>query len=1390
MRDSATTSKLPALFILSFKKTATPPYKPEVQSETDTSNFDEVEIQPLNGNKEAESHFIGKCLPFLSFSYSGNSPSQTRPMKSHRRTDSGPSTAILTARLQDAQAKMDAVLKRETELESRLKTSELECITLGSDKSRLLDETHKASATVKSLTESERKHKEESQKVQNTLTSLRNELNSQKDINHSTLEAKGQAEAQCDKLSAELVKSQKKLEAKSQELQGLLLNASREHTDGIALKQEMDALNATIVRLQTEHAEALASDRELTSTTLSQKLKLEEKIAELRQTHLDYQHQVQERDQQHLSGLDQEHKQTQKEREVHTLLLKQQSERFTKLQEQMKAQTESVEEWKARSERYSLDANKYKQAAEENAARTAALKSKLGSLEAQHANGDEGGSNQHWQGRRVQKLDKLELRNMQQQRDEEVRAKVQAEQRLAMISSGHEAQMEKMTMQMNRRIQLLESSLETTRLELEHARSDDSERVGSPGPFSERRMSSPSLDLNGMALPEDDKPSILGCDLAKITGTGSVLSYQRLRRDNKGAYQGWVTIPKPGGVRKGWRQMWFSASGGKISLYEKSAASRRSKDKSTPKTTPGMDEATEPGAYIVLDLRQPNFSVTSVEQADVIHASSKDLPRIFKFSFQGLGDSEMELLVLAESVELKQRIMNVCISLHSKALATEKPENLFSCADLGNMSAFAEIKHIACAARVGNRLFVGASSGLFAVSSDKVTMIGDLKKVTQVEAAMGQASFVVMASKGKVSQLYLFGINAALRGRDDGLKISESKGTHLFSLADCGDRARLVFAVRNRVMLCEVQPQRYEVIGSFDVDGQPSMLGILNSKIAVGHRCTFTAFDWQTRRPYPLVNPAEKSLEFLARGAATPTLIGNDIQPIACFELAVAGEQDPSTYLLCFNYFGLFVNEEGKRNQSTDLVFSGKVSSVHMANPYIVCLGENFVEIIDLTSGNICQVVPIEAMSTLSQQSMLCLSTGTNFARVMYIQDTRTPAESWMLMASTGAVPERRSSSRFNFRSKKKPDTSRIATRQISAPSDFQHVSHIGQEEIQVDQLVPHKSPTLINKLRSCSTPERATPPLGPQGRSQSQGLIKISAPGSSSPFNTSPLTAGSEDPRLRARASPPISQPLQRAVSSPAGHIQSVLQQRRTSPSRVFRVSPPQVQQTFGWDDNNVRRRQPSSGDGSHFIKRRMSTGSISPGADGLFDAVPLTTRRLGSGSHDDLPASTAARPRRMSPGGGMRPESSRDAALRDSLLPSRKSVPNSASQSPTFDHSHLTTHQAPTIPPEGGIRYTSGSPGTASMLAPNQTSPKSSLTASPKNVEAPDRDAHSTTPTRKRVMPKVPPQSNASRRLPVPANARVRCMRDFLRMHACISMLDFLDVVFVCCGKAMQYG
>lgn len=78
------------------------------------------------------------------------------------------------------------------------------------------------------------------------------------------------------------------------------------------------------------------------------------------------------------------------------------------------------------------------------------------------------------------------------------------------------------------------------------------------------------------------------------------------------AYEGYVKVPKPGGVKKGWVRQFVVVCDFKLFLYEL--------------------QATAPSVAVsqVLDMRDPEFEVSSVRESDVIHANKKDVPCIFR----------------------------------------------------------------------------------------------------------------------------------------------------------------------------------------------------------------------------------------------------------------------------------------------------------------------------------------------------------------------------------------------------------------------------------------------------------------------------------------------------------------------------------------------------------------------------------------------------------------------------------------------------------------------------------------------------------------------------------------------------------------------------------------
>lgn len=103
-------------------------------------------------------------------------------------------------------------------------------------------------------------------------------------------------------------------------------------------------------------------------------------------------------------------------------------------------------------------------------------------------------------------------------------------------------------------------------------------------------------------VPADQTKRPLGIDPTRGIGT---------------AYEGYVKVPKMGAVKRGWIRQFVVVCDFKLFLYDIPA-----------------DRSALPSVHVsqVLDMRDPEFSVTGVRESDVIHAAKKDVPCIFRVS--------------------------------------------------------------------------------------------------------------------------------------------------------------------------------------------------------------------------------------------------------------------------------------------------------------------------------------------------------------------------------------------------------------------------------------------------------------------------------------------------------------------------------------------------------------------------------------------------------------------------------------------------------------------------------------------------------------------------------------------------------------------------------------
>uniref|UniRef100_A0A452TQF9 Serine/threonine-protein kinase MRCK gamma n=1 Tax=Ursus maritimus TaxID=29073 RepID=A0A452TQF9_URSMA len=174
-------------------------------------------------------------------------------------------------------------------------------------------------------------------------------------------------------------------------------------------------------------------------------------------------------------------------------------------------------------------------------------------------------------------------------------------------------------------------------------------------------------------VPPDHLRTALG--VHPETGTGT-------------AYEGFLSVPRPPGVRRGWQRVFAALSDSRLLLF----------DAPDPRLSPAS------GALLqALDLRDPQFSATPVLASDVIHAQSRDLPRIFRVTASQLTvpPAVCTVLLLAESEAERERWLQMLRELQRLLLDTRpRPRPVYTLKEAYD-NGLPLLPHALCAAIIG-----------------------------------------------------------------------------------------------------------------------------------------------------------------------------------------------------------------------------------------------------------------------------------------------------------------------------------------------------------------------------------------------------------------------------------------------------------------------------------------------------------------------------------------------------------------------------------------------------------------------------------------------------------------------------------------------------------------
>ncbi|XP_015462011.3 serine/threonine-protein kinase MRCK alpha isoform X9 [Astyanax mexicanus] len=572
-------------------------------------------------------------------------------------------------------------------------------------------------------------------------------------------------------------------------------------------------------------------------------------------------------------------------------------------------------------------------------------------------------------------------------------------------------------------------------------------------------------------IPQDQMKGPLGIDPQKGIGT---------------VYEGQVRVPKPAGVKKGWQKAHAVVCDFKLFLYDLAEG-----------------KAAQPSVVVsqVIDMRDEDFSVSSVLASDVIHANRKDIPCIFRVTASQLsasGNKKCSILVLAESDQEKNKWVTVLNELHRLLKKNKLKERFVYVPKEAYDSTLPLIKTTQSAAIIDHeRIALGNEEGLYVihVTKDEIIKVGDSKKIHHIDLIPSEQLLAVISGRNRHVRLFPM---AALDDRDtDFYKLPETKGcqTLVSGTIRHGALTCLCVAMKRQVICYELNKSktRHRRLKELQVPGVVQWMYLQGDKLCVGYQAGFLRYNLQgDGPPANLLHPEDHTLAFIGQ-------LGLDA--------LCAVEISSKELLLCFSSIGVYVDCQGRRSRQQELMWPAVPTACCYNAPYLSVYSETAVDVFDVNTMEWIQTIPLKKVHPLNTDGSLNLL-GLETVRLIYFKNKTAEGDELVVPETSDnsrkqMVRSMTSKRRFSFRV---PEEERLQQRRemlrdpemrnklISNPTNFNHVVHMGPGDgIQILKdlpmnLRPQESRGVLGGSVSIPSISKARPEPG-RSMSASSGL-------------------------------------------------------------------------------------------------------------------------------------------------------------------------------------------------------------------------------------------------------------------------------------------------------------
>uniref|UniRef100_A0A8C4VYC6 non-specific serine/threonine protein kinase n=1 Tax=Gopherus evgoodei TaxID=1825980 RepID=A0A8C4VYC6_9SAUR len=513
----------------------------------------------------------------------------------------------------------------------------------------------------------------------------------------------------------------------------------------------------------------------------------------------------------------------------------------------------------------------------------------------------------------------------------------------------------------------------------------------------------------GMAIcptPPEQLRKTMGVN--PVTGTGT-------------AFEGYLSVPKPAGVKKGWQRAFAMVSDFKLFLYD---------------VPEGRGSQCGVNVMQVVDMRDEQFSVMSVLASDVIHASNKDVPCIFRITSSQLATppTTSSLLLLADSENEMKQWVQVLVELHRILQENRHHDRSVYILKEAYDNGLPLISQALSAAVIDReRIALGTEEGLFVIHLH-----------TNGKSCHRLSSQVLSVLCGKNHSVRLFSWVELETPESPGTKIAETKNcqTMVSGLICRGTTSVLCVASKRQVLCYQLTHSRPHSrrIKEIQAQGYVQCLDIMGDRLCVGYPSGFSL--------YPLLNegaPLHLPHPEDPRGAA-----------VAQMEALRAVEVSLSELILCFSGLGLYVDGQGRRTRQQELMWPATPLSCCYSTPYLSVFSENALDVFDVRKAEWIQTVPLKKVRSLNFEGSLC-TYGSEKVRLTYLRNKSADKDEFNVPETTDNTRRQlvrtKNKRKFSFRisaeewQQQRREMMRdpnVRSKLISGPTNFNHLVHVG----------------------------------------------------------------------------------------------------------------------------------------------------------------------------------------------------------------------------------------------------------------------------------------------------------------------------------------------------------